>query len=327
MGIYTKNGDNGITSLVKVNQVSKADDRIALLGELDELSCALGIVKAEAHNNQTISFLSHIQEILSKLMAGVADQFNVAYKLSVDEVGTLEREIDRLEALFEREKAFILPGGCKESAQLDMARAIARRCERTLVSTERKFGGDRTAKQYLNRLSDYLYIAARYADASNGKPSAQTAPQTQIVQEVLKQVNAALKLNLNTAKKLIEKIEQHASELGMKAVIAICTPDGNPIAVHVMDGAYLVSFDVALKKAYTAVAVKMSTLELGKLAQPGQTFYGIDKLDNGKIVIFGGGVPLAVDGALIGGLGISGGTGEEDDMLAQYGLSVLHEIL
>lgn len=140
-------------------------------------------------------------------------------------------------------------------------------------------------------------------------------------------MNAALKLNLNTAKKLIEKIEQHASELGMKAVIAICTPDGNPIAVHVMDGAYLVSFDVALKKAYTAVAVKMSTLELGKLAQPGQTFYGIDKLDNGKIVIFGGGVPLVSNGMLIGGLGISGGTGEEDDSLAQYGLSMLPEIL
>ena len=234
MGIYTKNGDNGITNLVKVSQVSKADDRIALLGELDELSCALGLVKADARDDS--SFLSHIQEILSKLMAGVADQFNAAYKLSTDEVSLLEREIDRLEALFEREKAFVLPGGCKKSAQLDMARAIARRCERTLVSTERKFGGDRTAKQYLNRLSDYLYVAARYADASNGKPSAQTAaPQAQIVQEVLKQVNAALKLNLNTAKKLIEKIEQHASELGMKAVIAICTPDGNPIAVHVME--------------------------------------------------------------------------------------------
>lgn len=58
-------------------------------------------------------------------MAGVADQFNAAYKLSTDEVSLLEREIDRLEALFEREKAFVLPGGCKKSAQLDMARAIA----------------------------------------------------------------------------------------------------------------------------------------------------------------------------------------------------------
>ena len=73
-----------------------------------------------------------------------------------------------------------------------------------------------------------------------------------------------------------------------------------------MDGAFLVSFDVATKKAYTSVAVKMSTKELSVLAQPGGTFYGVDKMDNGKIVIFGGGVPLKVGDTIIGGLGISG---------------------
>ena len=93
------------------------------------------------------------------------------------------------------------------------------------------------------------------------------------------------------------------------------------------DGAFLVSFDVALKKAYTSVAVKMSTMELSKLAQPGGTFYGVDKMDGGKIVIFGGGVPLKSGDTIIGGLGISGGTGEEDHSLAEYALSVLPEIL
>ena len=94
-----------------------------------------------------------------------------------------------------------------------------------------------------------------------------------------------------------------------------------------MDGAFLVSFDVAMKKAYTSVAVKMSTMELSKLAQPGQTFYGLEGLDGGKIVIFGGGVPLIWQGAIIGGLGISGGTGEEDHSLAEYALSILPEVL
>ena len=126
---------------------------------------------------------------------------------------------------------------------------------------------------------------------------------------------------------LIEKIEQEALRRGKRAVIAVCGPDGNPIAVHVMDGAFLVSFDVALKKAYTSVAVKMSTMELSKLAQPGGTFYGVDKMDGGKIVIFGGGVPLKSGDTIIGGLGISGGTGEEDHSLAEYALSVLPEIL
>ena len=101
-------------------------------------------------------------------------------------------------------------------------------------------------------------------------------------------------------KKLTGKIEQEALRRGKKAVIAVCGPEGNPIAVHVMDGAFLVSFDVALKKAYTSVAVKMSTMELSKLAQPGGTFYGVDKMDGGKIVIFGGGVPLKSGDTIIG---------------------------
>ena len=129
------------------------------------------------------------------------------------------------------------------------------------------------------------------------------------------------------AKKLIERLEQEAVRRGQRAVIAVCNPEGNPVAVHVMDGAFLVSFDVAMKKAYTAVAVKMSTMELSKIAQPGRTFYGVDKLDGGKIVIFGGGIPLKSGNTIIGGLGISGGTGEEDHSLAEYGQSVLNEIL
>ena len=148
-----------------------------------------------------------------------------------------------------------------------------------------------------------------------------------VIQEVLKRMGIQGRITLASAKRLIEKIEQEAERRGKKAVIAVCGPDGNPIAVHVMDGAFLVSFDVATKKAYTSVAVKMSTKELSVLAQPGGTFYGVDKMDNGKIVIFGGGVPLKVGDTIIGGLGISGGTGEEDHSLAEYGLSVLNEVL
>ncbi len=148
-----------------------------------------------------------------------------------------------------------------------------------------------------------------------------------VIQEVLKRMGIQGKITLDSAKRLIEAIEQEAQRRGKKAVIAVCGPDGNPIAVHVMDGAFLVSFDVAIKKAYTSVAVKMTTMELSALAQPGGTFYGLDKMDNGKIVIFGGGVPLKVGDTIIGGLGVSGGTGEEDHSLAEYGLSILDQVL
>ena len=78
-------------------------------------------------------------------------------------------------------------------------------------------------------------------------------------------------LTLHMAKQLMEIIEKRAESLGQKAVIALCNAHGNPIAVHCMDDAFLVSYDVATKKAYTSVAVKMSTMELSKLAQPGGT--------------------------------------------------------
>ncbi len=135
------------------------------------------------------------------------------------------------------------------------------------------------------------------------------------------------RITLKKAKALIEKIEEESIRRGMNSVIAICGPEGNPIAVHVMDGAYLVSYDVAVKKAYTSVAVKMSTRELGELAGPGGTFYGVDTLESGKIAIFGGGVPLKCGNTIIGGLGISGGTSEEDHSLAEYGLTVLGDIM
>ena len=134
-------------------------------------------------------------------------------------------------------------------------------------------------------------------------------------------------ITLQLAKQLMEIIEKRAEAVGLKAVIALCNAHGNPIAVHCMDDAFLVSYDVATKKAYTSVAVKMSTMELSKIAQPGQTFYGVDKLDGGKIIIFGGGIPLKVDGKIVGGLGISGGTGEQDHDLALFGEAAFQELI
>ncbi len=152
------------------------------------------------------------------------------------------------------------------------------------------------------------------------------AANTAMIQEVLKRMGIQGRITLDSAKRLIEKIEQEALRRNKPSVIAVCTPDGNPVAVHVMDGSFLVSFDMAVKKAYTSVAVKMSTMELSRLTQPGQTFYGLGKMSD-NIVIFGGGVPLKVGDTIIGGLGISGGTGEEDNSLAEYGLQVLKEVL
>lgn len=367
MNIYTKNGDKGTTDLIRTKNVSKSDDRIQLVGTIDELTSHLGLVKTMLDDGETMRILETIQGTLITVMAGVADPYNREYKINDDKTELLEAEIDRMEELFDRPKKFILPGSCRLSAEIDVARTVARRAERALASVSVKFGADTGTKKYMNRLADYLYVLARYVDAkeaaksgqsgaapaadvrvqaaavhmsgSAGTGSAQTgngasmeantngAVSETVIQEVLKRMGIQGRITLDVAKRLIEKIEQEALRRGKKAVIAICGPDGNPIAIHVMDGAFLVSFDVAMKKAYTSVAVKMSTMELGTLAQPGGTFYGVDKMDNGKIVIFGGGVPIKAGETIIGGLGISGGTGEEDHSLAEYGLSVLNEVL
>ena len=348
MNIYTKNGDKGTTNLVRTKNVSKSDDRIGLVGTIDELTSHIGVVKTMLTDGETIRMLEKIQETLITVMAGVADPYNREYHINDDKTQLLEEEIDRMEGLFDRPKKFILPGGTRLSAETDVARTVARRAERALASVGVKFGADTGAKKYMNRLADYLYVLARWEDAKNSGKAEEAAGTEQknreesekrmeenrntsvseaVIQEVMKRMGIQGRITLESAKRLIEKIEKEAVRQGKKAVIAVCGPDGNPIAVHVMDGAFLVSFDVAMKKAYTSVAVKMSTKELSVLAQPGQTFYGVDKMDGGKIVIFGGGVPLKVGDTIIGGLGVSGGTGEEDHALAEYGLSVLNEVL
>lgn len=345
MNIYTKNGDKGTTDLIRTKNVSKSDDRIQLVGTIDELTSHLGLVKTMLRDENDVHILEEVQETLITVMAGVADPFNREYKIGDEKTELLEAEIDRMEAMFERPKKFILPGGSKLSAEIDVARTVARRAERALALVGIKFGADTGTKKFMNRLADYLYVLARYTDARaelQEKRKESDTPSTSgeaavmnnngmvneaLVQEVLKRLGMQGKISLESAKRLIEIIEEEAKRRGKQAVIAVCGPDGNPIAVHVMDGAFLVSFDVAVKKAYTSVAVKMSTMELSTLAQPGGTFYGLDKMEGGNIIIFGGGIPIKVGDKIIGGLGVSGGTGEEDHSLAEYGLSRLAEVL
>ena len=344
MSIYTKAGDKGMTSLARTQNIPKSDDRIQLLGSLDELTSCLGLVKASETKPVIRVEIEKVQQNLMTIMAGIADQYNKDYKIKEEETLHLEEEINRMEEIYPRKQEFILPGDCIQSAQIDVARTIARRAERLMVAVDRKFTIDSGAKKYMNRLADYLYILARYTDylRKSRVQQSQSAEQetlssrngetkhmenADIVQSVIKKLGLGLlRINLETAKKLIAKVEEEASRRGLPAVIAICNPEGNPVAVHVMDGAYLASFDIAMKKAYTSVAVKMSTKELGELAQPGGTFYGIDKADNGRLIIFGGGVPLSQNGTIFGGLGISGGTAEQDASLAEYGLSVLEQL-
>ena len=134
------------------------------------------------------------------------------------------------------------------------------------------------------------------------------------------------KMTLEKAKLLAEAVQARAREMGVKAVVAVADKGGNPVLVQSMDDAYLASWDVALQKSYTVVALKMSTQKLASLASPGGPLYGIQFTNQGKIVIFGGGEPLEIDGKIVGGLGVSGGSAEEDTALAAFGRDKFKEI-
>ncbi len=182
MNIYTKGGDKGKTSLMNGMRISKYDDRIELLGTVDELNSHLGLAKVIADSSLQ-AFLSRIQKDLMQLMAGIADSRKIDYRFSDEQIQVLEVEIDRLENSFPRAKEFILYGGCEQSARLDVARAVARRAERRFHKVAQNYGADSKAQQYINRLSDYLYVAARYADYRSS-----TQPDEHLRQDIIKNV-------------------------------------------------------------------------------------------------------------------------------------------
>ena len=135
------------------------------------------------------------------------------------------------------------------------------------------------------------------------------------------------KMTLDKANILIEKVKEKAASMGVNVVIAVADQAGRPVAVQCMDGAYIASFDIALNKSFTSASLKMSTETLSGLSQPGQSLYGIQLTNDGKIVIFGGGEPLMADGRIIGALGVSGGSAEEDTAIAAYGKKVFEEVI
>lgn len=128
------------------------------------------------------------------------------------------------------------------------------------------------------------------------------------------------KLTLNVAKNILERAEKKALEINVPVVISIVNKNGILIAQHKMDDSIFLSNSVAFNKAYTAISLKMSTEALYNLSQPGQAFYGIENVEPGKICLFAGGIPILKDGEYIGAIGVSGGTPNEDNLIAKYAI-------
>lgn len=126
-------------------------------------------------------------------------------------------------------------------------------------------------------------------------------------------------ITLKDAKTIIAAAESKAVEIGQPINIAVVDNGGNLIAHERMDGAWIGSIDISIKKAFTSRAFDISTKDLANQCQPSGQFYGIHVSNNGKVTIFAGGIPLKKDGQVIGAIGVSGGSGEQDQSVAEAG--------
>jgi cob(I)alamin adenosyltransferase len=127
-------------------------------------------------------------------------------------------------------------------------------------------------------------------------------------------------ITLEEAQQIVSAAAQKAEEIGQPMNVAVMDGGANLKAFARMEKAWLASIDIAINKAYTSVALEVPTGDLAEMTQPGQPLYGIDATNNGRIVIFGGGIPLTRDGEVVGAVGVSGGSVDQDEEVAQAGV-------
>ncbi|HEX4851857.1 MAG TPA: cob(I)yrinic acid a,c-diamide adenosyltransferase [Puia sp.] len=165
--IYTKTGDKGKTSLIGGTKVSKSDLRIESYGTIDELNSFIGLLGDSIHEESIQLFLREIQDRLFTIGASLASDPEKAPQMKIpdlkpEDVSRLEHEIDQMEAQLEPMKSFILPGGHPTVSTAHIVRCVCRRAERACVALEKDSFVEPLVLIYLNRLSDYLFVLARY---------------------------------------------------------------------------------------------------------------------------------------------------------------------
>ncbi len=173
MKIYTKTGDKGETSLFGGERVPKYHDRIEAYGTIDELNSVIGVAVTETQNPSVVKVLKRVQNELFTLGADLATPNDKRDKVKIPTIGeehcvNLEKEIDGFDSQLPELRNFILPGGSKGAALMNQARTVCRRAERIVVSIPEEFDIGPNIVIYLNRLSDLLFVLARYENYVNG---------------------------------------------------------------------------------------------------------------------------------------------------------------
>ncbi|WP_434779673.1 GlcG/HbpS family heme-binding protein [Neisseria sp. Ec49-e6-T10] len=163
-----------------------------------------------------------------------------------------------------------------------------------------------------NRILATLIMSASLCSMALAAPETISKDQVITIQSV----------SLKQAQVMAQAAEQRAKEIGVPMIIAVVDASGNMVLHERMEDALLVSIDVSLKKAYSAVALKMPTDKLATVTQPKTELYGIQHSDD-KLITFGGGFPIVVNGKIVGAIGVSGGSVAQDMDVATAGLKAL----
>ena len=297
----------------------KTNSQIELIGVIEEVISNIGAARAftASSEEELRKELLRIQTQLAQILRYLHKDSTERITLGEEAVTELENGIDRFEPYYDDFDPYAIATRCRTAALMEVARTSARRAERIYARADLAVGSRESAlhRRYLNRLSDYLWAAARYLDAVR-----QESPAAASGTARLKELNAVNPMSLSNVKRFMQALEDEAQRRGLQLVIAVCDKEGRPVAVHVMDEAFIASYDIAVNKAFTAVSLKMSTKELAKLCAPGGSLYGLQHTNQGRIVIFGGGVTLRDrEGNILGGLGVSGSTAEIDKMMGDVG--------
>lgn len=326
MGIYTRSGDKGQTSLLGGDRVAKDSLRIEVYGTLDEATSALGLARATtAHDSicrEIIALQGEFIGVMAELAAPTEEaarkQRLTIPRVEPAQIERLERCIDRYEAERIPSNQFVRPGGSPAAAAIDMARTFVRRAERRLISLAREETLNEQLIKYFNRLSDLLYVMARVDEERTIELAVRRQLQLVEIRQTAQQLregSPAMNLSLADCDRMIETGIRRAEAIGVPMVLAVVDAAGHVVETRRMDGALLVSVTLAPHKAYTAAVVRMATADLAQLAQPAAPLYGID-INIPNLTLVGGGLPLRRGDEVVGAVGVSGGSVEQDVAVA-----------
>ena len=248
---------------------------------------------------------SNILKELSKKFLLIKDKKNVSF-----ETKNIENCILKYSNTLSLNDEYKIPEENEEVLIAYLLYIIIKKIQRrfTMLSKNREIKLE--LMNYINKSRDFSHIVYKSL-----QEKIMIKYVVELISEKLSSIDIDNNLSLEKARKIIRAGEKKAKEMNLPAVFAIVNSEGNLIIEERMDNAILVSIDVAYKKAYTAAALKLNTEDLTALVQPGAMFYGLQS--DPKYIVFGGGMLLKVDGKIVGAVGVSGGSAQEDMEIAR----------